>query len=149
MKSLNKYLSESTLDELDIDAIKQYLIKLYKVSTWEECVDKQKFGDCEKLCRKIFKKFPNTFDYLYDLDLNYSKIAMKKLRATGDYEADFGNHYVLVRNSHMYDFGKGTNTYNGVYLLTQREDMKDKYNIHLSKEEQECIQSKILRAGIL
>lgn len=149
MKSLNKYLSESTLNELDIDAIKQYLIKLYKVSTWEECVDKQKFGDCCELCRNIFKKFPNMFNHLYDLNVKYSSIAMKKLRALGDTEEDFGNHYVLVRNNHMYDFGKGTNTINGIYLLTQREDMKDKYNIHFSEGEKSCIESKILRVGIL
>jgi len=148
MKTLNNYIKES-LDELDINLIKDFLIKYYKVSTWEECVDKQKFGDCDKLCRKIFKKFPNTFDYLYDLNLKYSKIAMEKLRALGDTGEDFGNHYVLVRNNHIYDFGKGTNTINGIYLLTQREDMKDKYNIHLSKEEQNCIESKIRRVGIL
>ena len=148
MKNLNIYLIESSLEPLNINSVKEFVMKLYGASTWEECVDKQKFGECENLCRKIFKKFPKMFEYLYDLDLNYSKIAMKKLREKGDTGEAFGNHYVLVRNSHIYDFGKGTNTYNGIYLLTQYEDMKDKYKITFSKEEETCISSKIKRAGI-
>ena len=149
MKNITTYIIESKLSSLDIDAVKNFVMKIYKASTWEEAVDKQKFGDCEKLCRKIFKQFPNMFEYLYDLDLNYSKLAVKKLNDKGDHAEMWGNHYVLVRNGQMFDFGKGTNTINEVYLLTQYNDMKDKYTIHLSKKEQECIESKIKRVGII
>lgn len=144
MKMLNTYIKES-LNQVDIDKVKNFLIKKYKVSTWEECVDKQKFGDCRKVCTMIIKEFPDMFDHMFDCNVNYSSIAIKKLNDIGDTEEMWGNHYVLSKNKIIYDFGKGTNTISGIYLLTQDNDMKDKYTIKLSKKEQECIKDKIKR----
>ena len=96
MKSISTYITESNLGPLDIDAVKNFVMKMYKASTWKEAVDKQKFGDCEKLCRKIFKQFPDMFEYLYDLDLNYSKLAVKKLNDKGDHAEMWGNLTVLL-----------------------------------------------------
>ena len=145
MKNLSEYIFESTLSEVCIDAIKEFVMKQYKASTWEECIDKQKFGDCDKLCRKICKAFPKMFNYMYDLDINYSPIAVKKLNDIGDNGEMYGNHYVLVHDGTLYDFGKGTNSINGIYLMTQDNDMKDKYTIKLSSREQYFIKSKIKR----
>ena len=66
---------------------------------------------------------------MYDLDINYSPIAVKKLNDIGDNGEMYGNHYVLVHDGTLYDFGKGTNSINGIYLMTQDNDMKDKYTI--------------------
>jgi len=144
MKNLNQYINEA-LSKVDIDKVKDFLIKKYKVSTWEECVDKQKFGDCEKICKMIWKEFPNMFDDAYDIYIDYTDIAMKKLNDGLD---DFGNHYILQKGSKIYDFARGANCYNGVYLLTQSEDMKDKYNVVFTKEEEKCINNKIKRVLI-
>lgn len=145
MKDLSTYIKES-LSDVDIEQIKNFLIKRYKVSSWEECVNKQKFGDCRNVCAMIVKKFPDVFDCMYDCNVDYSKIAVKKLNDIGDNGEMFGNHYVLSKGGILYDFGKGTNTISNVYLLTQYDDMKDKYTIKLSKKEQECIKDKVKRA---
>lgn len=145
MKALHEYIIESTLNSLDIDAIKNFLIKKAKVSNWEECIDKQKFGNCEKTCRSIIKQFPNVFDSMYDCSIDYSPIAVKKLNDSGDNGEMYGNHYVLSRKGVLYDFAKGTNTISGIYLLTQDNEMKDKYTINLSSKEQKCIKEKIKR----
>lgn len=139
-----KKIKES-LEEIDIDKIKDFLIKKYKVSTWEECIDVQEFGDCNKICKLIVKKFPNTFDSLYDCSVDYSKIAIEKLNDLGDDGEMYGNHYLLSRKRTLYDFAKGTNTISGIYLLTQYDDMKDKYKIKLSSNEKKCIKEKIKR----
>lgn len=133
------------LEEIDIDEIKNFLIKSYKVTTWKECIDKQQFGDCYKICKKILDKFPNVFNSMADLYINYSDIAKKKLNELGDNDEMWGNHFVLVRNKTLYDFGKGTNTINNIYLLTQYENMKDKYTIKLSNKERTYIIDKIKR----
>ena len=133
------------LEPIDIEEIKNFLIKEYKVSNWKECIDKQKFGDCNIVCRKIFDNFPNVFNHILDLNVEYSEIAKKKLNDLGDNGEMYGNHYVLVRNKTLYDFGKGTNTINNIYLLTQYEDMRDKYRIKLSNKEITCINDKIKR----
>ena len=145
MKKLSIYVKES-LSDINIEQIKNFLIKRYKVSSWEECINKQKFGDCRSVCSMIVKEFPNVFDCMYDCNVNYSKIAVKKLNDIGDNDEMFGNHYVLSKGGILYDFGKGTNTISDVYLLTQYDDMKDKYTIKLSKKEQECIKDKVKRA---
>ena len=144
MKSIDTYIKES-LNAVDVDAVKDFLIKKYKASSWEECVDSQKFGDCRKVCSMIIKKFPGMFDCMYDCSVEYSEIAVKKLNSIGDYGEMWGNHYVLSKNRVLYDFGKGTNTISGVYLLTQYNDMKDKYTVKLSNKEQKCIKDKIKR----
>ena len=140
MINITTYIKES-LNQLDIDAVKKFLIKKYKVSTWEECVDAQKFGDCRKICTMIWKKFPGMFDDAYDIYIDYSDIANKK-KNDG---ITFGNHYVLQKGSKIYDFARGANCYNGVYLLTQYEDMHDKYDVVFTKAEEKCINNKILR----
>lgn len=145
MINIITYIKES-LNDINVDAVKDFLIKKYKASSWEECVDNQKFGDCRKVCSMIIKKFPGMFDCMYDCSVDYSKIAVKKLNDIGDNGEMYGNHYVLSKNRILYDFGKGTNTISGIYLLTQDEDMKDKYTVKLSNKEQECIKDKVKRA---
>lgn len=144
MKHIKEYILESS-NPIDLNAVKDFLIKSAKVSTWEECIDKQKFGDCDNICRKIAKQFPDMFDSMYDCNVDYSPIAVKKLKDSGDNGEMFGNHYILARKGILYDFAKGANSINGIYLLTQEDDMKDKYNIKLSAGEKKQIKDKIKR----
>ena len=134
-------LINESLTQLDIDTVKNYLIKKYKVSTWKECVDAQKFGDCEKIVGEIWHKFYYMFDCPVDIDLKYSSIA-QKLNNDG---IDCGNHYVLKKDDKYYDFARGANCWNGVYLLTQKEDSSDKYDVVLTPEEVNCIKNKYIR----
>lgn len=141
MKSINNYINES-LNKIDIDAIKNFLIKKYKVSTWEECIDSQKFGDCRKIVKSILMKFNNLFDTALDIYIDYSPIAQKLIN---DDEDMFGNHYVLVKGNKIYDFARGANCIDGIYVLTQKEDNSDKYNIIFTKEEEKLITNKYKR----
>ena len=145
MKHIKEYILESQLIDLDVEAVKNYLCQTSNSKDWNECVDKQKFGDCDKVCRKIAKKFPKMFDGMYDCSVDYSQIAIKKLKDNGDNGEMFGNHYILSRNGTLYDFAKGCNTIDGIYLLTQKDDMSDKYKVTLSKGEKEQIKDKIRR----
>lgn len=142
MKNIVAYILESYIIPVDIKAVQDFLISHYKVKTWEECIDKQKYGDCKKICDLITKKFPNMFDNLYDCNIDFSPIAIKKINDNDDM---FGNHYVLSNNRKLYDFAKGANSINGVYVLTQFEDMHDKYDVRLTSKEQKLIKSKISR----
>lgn len=141
MITLKSYINES-LSKVDIEKVKDFLIKKYDVSTWKECVDKQEFGTCQDICKWIWNKFPGMFDNVYDIYIDYTPLAMKKLN---DNEEDFGNHYILQKGNKMYDFARGANCYNGIYLLTHDEDMKDKYDVVFTNEEEKCINNKIRR----
>ncbi len=123
--------------------IKEFLIKHFNANSWENYVDIQQFGDCAMLCELINKNFPNVFDCIYNCDVDYSPIAIKKLNDIGDFGEMFGNHYILSRKGVLYDFGKGTNSINGIYTLTQKDDMSDKYKVNLSKGEKNQIIDKI------
>lgn len=142
MKKINLYIQES-LNKVDIDKIKDFLIKKYKVSTWEECIDKQEFGTCEKIVKVIWENFYKMFDCAVDIDINYSEQAQELIN---DNKEMNGNHYVLKKDGKYYDFARGANCINGIYVLTQNWN-KDKYNIILTKEEENLIVNKYRRFG--
>ena len=127
--------------KVDIDNIKDFLIKYYKASSWKECVDSQKYGTCDNIVRTIFKEFPNTFNIL-DIYIDFSNIAIKKIN---DGDEMYGNHYVLQHGKKIYDFARGANCINGIYVLTQKEDNSDKYDIIFTKEEEQLIKEKYKR----
>ena len=141
MKSLNEYITES-LSKLDIDKVKDFLIKRYHVSTWEECINKQKFGTCDSIVKSIWNKFYYMFDAPVELKIEYSDIAQKLINDSGEMN---GNHYVLKKDNKYYDFARGANCINGIYTLTQKEDNSDKYDIILTKEEENLIVDKYIR----
>lgn len=143
MKALNEYITESLLNTVDIEAIKKFLIKRAKVSSWEECVDKQEFGTCDKIVKVIWENFYEMFDCPVDLKINYSKQAQELINDNGEMN---GNHYVLKKNNKYYDFARGANCINGIYVLTQKSN-KDKYDIIFTKEEEKCIVNKYKRFG--
>lgn len=134
MKNINTYITES-LNKVDIDKVKSFLMKRYHVSTWEECIDAQKFGQCTKIVKAIWEKFYKVFDCPVELKLDFSKQAQELIN---DGDEMCGNHYVLKKDDKYYDFARGANCINGIYTLTQNNN-KDKYDIILTKEEEKCI----------
>lgn len=142
MKQLSNYIKES-LNKSDIDVVKKFLMKKYKVSTWEECIDKQKFGDCDKIVRSIWENFYESFDCPVEIHIEYSKQAQELINDDGEMN---GNHYVLKKDGKYYDFARGANCINDIYVLTQNNN-KDKYDIVLTKEEENCIIDRYKRFG--
>jgi len=141
VKKLNQYIKES-LSQVDIDKVKKFLINKYHVSTWEECVDKQKYGDCDKIVKSIWNNFYYMFDTPVDIKIIFSDIAKKLI---DDDDEMNGNHYVLKKDNKYYDFARGANCINGIYVLTQKEDNSDKYDIIFTKEEEDLIVDKYKR----
>lgn len=141
MKTLTEYIIESSLNQVDIEAIKKFLIKRAKVSSWEECVDKQEFGTCDKIVKSIWENFYEMFDCPVELIIDYSTQAQELIN---DNEEMNGNHFVLKKDNKYYDFARGANCINGIYVLTQNEN-KDKYDIILTKEEENLITDKYKR----
>jgi len=124
------------LSNKNIELIKKFLIDYYKVNTWEECVDLMKFGQCQKLCRLIYKQFPNLFkNHLLNVVCDYSEQAQQLIN---DDEDMYGNHFLLVCGSHWYDFARGCNCINEIYVLTHNNNI-DKYDIEFSDKEKELI----------
>lgn len=137
MENLSNFINESKLSENNINRVKKFLIDYYKVNTWEECVDKQKYGDCKKICTLIKRQFPLLFNkYALDIHFDFSEIAKKLINDDGDM---YGNHFVLTKGQIMYDFARGANCINGIYVLTQKEDNSDKYDVILTDKEKELI----------
>ena len=141
LNEIPERLSHAT-EELDIEAIKRHLIKLSKSSSWEECIEKQKFGNCTRIVSNIYRgKFGKMFDMIGEVYVNYNKNACKKCAELGDEyfithpeNEWFGNHYVLIRDGKIYDFAKGANSILGVYLLDKPAG-EMKYDVEWSKDE--------------
>lgn len=145
MKQLSTYICESKtkISNKNIERIKQFLISKYHVNTWEECIDKQVYGTCREICKLIVKEFPNVFDrYALDIYCDFSDIAIKLIN---DDEEPCGNHYVLTKGKTIYDFARGANCINGIYVLTQMEDNSDKYDIVFTDAEKELINITVKR----
>ena len=45
---------------LNVNEVKKYLMSIYDAENWQECVNKQKYGDCIRICKMILKKFRTT-----------------------------------------------------------------------------------------
>ena len=123
------------LSNKKIKEIKNFLINCYKVTTWEECIDHMKFGHCKTICKLIAKQFPNTFTKMISITFDYSPEAISLLN---DNEDMFGNHYILCIGNNMYDFARGCNCINGIYVMTQNNNL-DKYDITLTEAENDLI----------
>ena len=81
------------------------------------------------------------FDCPVDVHLHYSDIAQNHINDG----VDCGNHYLLKKGDNYYDFARGANCWNGIYLLTQKEDGSDKYDVVLTTDEIKLIKNKYKR----
>ena len=140
MEQLSGYI-KTKISKKNIELVKQFLIDYKHKSTWEEFVDCLKEGECRKICEEIKKHFPKMFDkMLTNIYVDYSDIAKRKINDDGPM---YGNHYVLTKKGKMYDFARGANCVNGIYVLTQKEDNSDKYDILFTEPEKELIYDEI------
>jgi len=127
----------SKLSLKNINLVKNFLINHYKVNTWEECVDNMNYGDCKKICKLIVKQFPNMFDkYLINVVCDFSDQAIELINDDGQM---YGNHYLLSKGNNFYDFSRGSNCINGIYVLTQNNN-KDKYDVEFTDKEKDQIE---------
>lgn len=126
-----------SLSNKQIEKVKKYLMSYYKTNTWKECIDKQKYGDCKKICKLIVNEFPKMFNkYALDIYFDFSENA--KILINDD-KLMYGNHYVLVKDGIYYDFGRGANCINDIYVMTQYVNNSDKYDVVMTNNEKECI----------
>ena len=137
-KSIKSYIiCESQLTKNKIKEVKEFLMNYYHTNTWEDCINAQTYGDCQKMCKKIIQKFPNYFDKMaLNIYFDFSDIAQKLIH---DDKPMNGNHYLLTKGGKIYDFTRGCNCINGIYTLTQKEDNSDKYDIIFTETEKELI----------
>lgn len=115
---------------ITIQKIQKYLLRRFKKSKWIEFVVSQKYGDCQKIASIVANLDQNI--QLYEVQQNFSQVAVDKLHELGDNGDMFGNHYINKIDGQYYDFGKGTNSISGVYLVGSQEDL---YNVELTQDE--------------
>jgi hypothetical protein len=70
-------------------------------------------------------------------------MAIDELHAKNDFGEMTGVHYLNEYNGTLYDFGKGTNTIAGIYLL--KHSKFDKYTITLTNKELALFKNKYER----
>lgn len=148
MKNFNseyfKIISESklTLSSLkpisknkpDIETVKNELLKLFKFSSWNEFIDLQKTGQCDYISKVVCRLFPKF--KMVSVYVDFSKEAIKDL---GDNEP-YATHFLNKLGNEYYDFGKGTNRYNGIYIL---KGLGNIYDVSLTADEQKQLRDEI------
>jgi hypothetical protein len=114
-----------------ISHIKHQLLSYFNKSTWEEYVNSLEFGQCQKISKIVYFSCPSLVT-VYSVEEHFSKEAIKQLNALGDNGEMTGVHYIVKINDKFYDFGKGANTINSIYLIGSNEE---KYLVELSENE--------------
>jgi hypothetical protein len=102
------------------DEIKAALLKLYKFSSWNEFIDMQQTGQCDKIAKTVCKLFPKV--KMVSAYINFSDVAILELN---DNEENNAIHYFNKIGKKFVDFGKGTNRYKGIYILKGIDDLYD------------------------
>lgn len=133
--------------DVDIDKVKNFLITRYKASSWEDFTDnKIKLGDCKKIAKAVYCKFKDMFEGVLEIYVTYNRDACLECKKLGDKffneepESEWvGNHFVVYRDNIIYDFSKGANCIEGIYLL-DKPNSKSKYEVEWSEEEYSLIQ---------
>ena len=111
------------------------MLNRYNASTWNDFIDNQKMGGCKEIVKLIWTNFSEMFDYPVEIFINYSDQAKNLI---DDNKEMRGNHFVLLNGTTYYDFARGSNCINGIYVLTQK-DNEDKYDIIFTPEEEKYI----------
>lgn len=121
-----------------IKNIQVLLLKYFNKQSWQQYIDSQTFGNC-KLISYLVSQMCNQFKSV-EIQYNFSPLAIKELNRKKDFGDMFGNHFLNEYNGQLYDFGKGTNSIAGIYLLKQNKF--DKYTIALTNEQKQYITKK-------
>ena len=136
MRKLSESFNKTSV--IDVEKIKTFLLNRYNASTWNDFVDNQKMGDCKEIVKLIWTNFSEMFNRPEEIFINYSDQAKNLI---DDNKEMRGNHFVLLNGTTYYDFARGSNCINGIYVFTQKNNY-DKYNINYTTEEKKCIYSK-------
>lgn len=125
-KIVIRNLKPITKDVPTLDEVKAALLKLYKFSTWDEFIDMQQTGQCDKIAKTVSKLFPKI--KMVSAIIDFSESAILKIN---DNEENNAVHYFNKIGKNFVDFGKGTNRYNNVYILDGIDDI---YDVNFSSE---------------
>lgn len=118
-------------DFVSAEQVKSFLCEVFGFGDWKSLVKSQVYGTCLETSRLIHMKFPQV--KIVCGDGSVSKSAAKKLKATSVADKQFVHYFNKVGNTY-FDFGKGTNTENGVYLL---DKLGDQFSVELTEKELE------------
>lgn len=124
-----------------IKNIQALLLKYFNKKSWQQYVDSQKFGDC-KFIAFLVSQMCSQFKII-EISFNFSPAAIKELHNKNDFGEMNAIHFLNQYNGQLYDFGKGTNSIAGIYLLKQNSF--DKYTVTLTDEQQQYITKKYTR----
>ena len=109
----------------DIEEVKAELLKLFKCNSWEEFIDIQSPGQCDFISKAVCRLFPK-----FKMVSVFVKISQEAKKV--DPGLTHATHFLNKLNSKYYDFGKGSNCYDGVYVL---EGLGNKYDVNVTEEE--------------
>jgi len=119
-------LKPITRGKPDIEQVKEELVKLFKFNSWNEFIDFQKAGQCDYIAKAVCRLFPKF--KMVSVYVDISPEARKKMGPG----YTFAIHYLNKLNNVYYDFAKGSNCYDGVYIL---DGLGDKYDVNVTLEE--------------
>lgn len=111
----------------NIEKVKEELLKLFKINTWDEFINIQKSGQCDFISKAVCRLFPKF--KMVSVYVNISDEAKKKMGPG----FTFATHFLNKLGNKYYDFGKGTNCYDNVYIL---EGLGDKYDVNITEAEE-------------
>lgn len=110
----------------NIEDVKNELLKLFKINSWNEFIDLQKSGQCDFIAKAVCRLFPKF--KMISVYVKFSKEAKEKMNPG----YTFATHFLNKLGNKYYDFGKGTNRYEGVYIL---EGLGDIYDVNVTDKE--------------
>lgn len=119
----------------EIEQVKTELLKLFKINSWNEFIDLQKAGQCDFISKAVCRLFPKF--KMVSVYVNISPEAKKKMEPG----FTFATHFLNKLGKKYYDFGKGTNCYEGVYVL---EGLGNKYDVNVTDEEAKMFDKEML-----
>lgn len=111
------------LDEsnLSIELVQEQLLKLAKMTSWNEFVNSQYSGECQLIAQTVSIMFPAI--QFYSVTINFSEHAISQMKKLDNPEMYKCTHFFNMYNGQYIDFGKGTNRYENIYVLDGIDDM--------------------------
>ena len=104
-----------------VDQVKSKLLELSHMVSWEEFVLSQKPGECPLIAKSVSKMFPKI--EMYSVVISFSQQAIDKMEPQTDPDMYTCTHYLNKVGDLWIDFGKGTNRYEGIYVLDGIDDL--------------------------
>lgn len=116
------------LKDLSIQNIKNYILRTLKRNSWEQYTYTLDFGKCDLVAFLVAHIDPSKIK-IYQVQETYCQGAVDALHQNGDYGDMFGNHFINKIDNTYYDFGKGANQIDDIYLPGHQYEMM---NVELS-----------------